>query len=260
MPDLRLVAVHDDGEHLVLEDAAGERYLLPVDEPLRAAVRRDRAHLGQLQIEMDGGMRPRDVQSRIRAGASADEVARVTGWQVERVRRFEGPVQAEREHGAGLARNIRLRRRSGPGVTLGAEVASRLAARGVDADAVTWDSWRVDDGPWTVVVSFSAGGRDRQARWHLDLVGRSATPADDEARWLSEEVPSSDAPVGGRLTAVPGPDVYDIEADGGVDTPRSSGQLSGHDVAALDLVGAMRSRRRDREGRRTPGPADVPGA
>jgi len=275
MHDLRLVGVHDDGEHLVLRDADGQRYLLAVDEPLRAAVRRDRAALGQLQIEMAGALRPRDVQARIRAGATAEEVASSGGWPVEKVQRYEGPVLAERAHVAGLARGVRLRRRGLEQVTLGSEVARRLAGRGVDTDHVTWDSWRTDDGPWTVVVTFSAGGRERQARWHFDLGARTVTPADDEARWLSEQAPEGEGPLGGvRLAAVPAGSVYDIEADGGVDGPllepeRTTG-LAGAEHP-LDLMSAMRSRRREREHRPSSvrrgatedagsRPTDVPGA
>jgi hypothetical protein len=260
MQDLQLVGVHDDGEHLVLSDGEGRRYLLGVDEALRAAVRRDRAHLGQLQIAIGGELRPREVQARVRAGATAEQVAAAAGWPLERVRRYEGPVLAEREHVAQLARDVVLRRRSGESPTLGIEVTRRLTARGVDPDQVTWDSWRPDQGPWTVAVSFSAGGRDRQARWHLDLAGRSVTPADDEARWLSEPSTEGDGPLGGvRLAAVPAGSVYDVEADGGVED-------AGHDP--LDLMTAMRSRRRERDlhrpSRRSHEPAtdptDVPGA
>ncbi len=268
MHDLQLIGVHDDGEHLVLGDGEGQRYLLGVDEALRAAVRRDRAALGQLQIEIGGGLRPREVQARIRAGATAEQIAAASGWPIEKVRRYEGPVLAEREHVAAQARDVRLRRSGSGQVTLGAEVGRRLAGRGVDPDVVTWDSWRTDDGPWTVVVRFTAGGRERQARWHLDLGARAVTPADDEARWLSEPAPDAEGPLGSaRLAAVPdGPraaSVYDIEADGGVD-----GGLAGHDVhgGPLDLMTAMRSRRRERDqrpARRAPGtvsPTDVPGA
>lgn len=267
MPDLQLVGVHDDGEHLVLSDDDGQRYTIVVDEALRAAVRRDRAHLGQLQIQIGGELRPREVQARIRAGATAEQVAEASGWPLDRIRRYEGPVLAEREHVAQLARDVVLRRPRGDSPTLGAEVARRLAARGVNAEAATWDSWRPDQGPWTVAVSFSAGGRDRQARWHLDIAGRSVTPADDEARWLSEQVPEGDGPLGTvRLAAVPngasaglpGSSVYDVEADGGVHEPASD---------PLDLMTAMRSRRRERDlhrGRRPhdsgADPADVPGA
>ncbi len=90
MQDLRLIGVHEDGQHLLLADADGGRYRLPLDEPLRAAARRDRPRLGQLQIEMSGGMRPREVQALIRRGLSAEEVAERSGWPVEKVHRFEG--------------------------------------------------------------------------------------------------------------------------------------------------------------------------
>jgi hypothetical protein len=258
MHDLRLVGVHEDGEHLLLSNAEGERFLLTVDDALRAAVRRDRPHLGQLQIEIEGGLRPRDVQARIRAGATADEVAALAGWPVEKVRRYEGPILAEREHVAGLAREVRLRRRGGS-VTLGAEVARRLTARGVDPDQVRWDSWRVEGDPWTIVVTFPAGGRERSARWHLDLAGRSVTPGDDEARWLSEDQPEGEGPLAGaRLSAVslspsstPGSSghVYDVEVDGGIGAS-DTGTWSSTSGEALDLVGAMRARRQAGRGSR----------
>ena len=146
MQDLRLIGVHEDGQHLLLADAEGNRFRVPLDEPLRAAARRDRPRLGQLQIEIDGGMRPRDVQALIRAGASAEEVADRAGWTVEKVRRYEGPILAEREHVAGLARGgpaARPRRQPG----LGARPCRRGWASGSRAAGSTprsaeWDSWR----------------------------------------------------------------------------------------------------------------------
>ena len=58
MHDLRLIGVHEDGEHLLLSDSEGGRFRVRVDEPLRTAVRRDRPRLGQQQIEIDGGFVP----------------------------------------------------------------------------------------------------------------------------------------------------------------------------------------------------------
>ena len=68
MQHLRLVGVHEDGLHLLLADDEGHRFSVPLDDSLRAAVRRDRPRLGQLQIEISGGLRPKDVQAMIRAG------------------------------------------------------------------------------------------------------------------------------------------------------------------------------------------------
>ncbi|MGZ4636987.1 septation protein SepH, partial [Oryzihumus sp.] len=222
MQDLRLIGVHEDGEHLLLAAADGTRFRVRIDEPIRAAVRRDRPRLGQLQIEVDGGLRPRDVQALIRAGASVEEVAERAGWPVEKVRRYEGPVIAEREHVAGLAREVRLRGRGGSAgasaPTLATRVSQRLSGRGVDPTDATWDSWRSDEGPWTVVLTFPAGGRQRQASWTYHSTDRTVTAVDDEARWLSEdEQPGVPGPIPApHLASVPvrSTTVYDVEAEG----------------------------------------------
>jgi hypothetical protein len=268
MRDLRLIGVHEDGQRLLLSDAEGEQYRVPLDEPLRAAVRRDRPRLGQLQIEIDGGLRPRDVQAMIRAGLSAEEVADRSGWPVEKVRRYEGPILAEREYVAGLARAVRLRGRGGAGSatpTLSARVSTRLSGRGVDPASAEWDSARSESGEWTVVVTFPAGGRERQARWQFDVQARTVTASDDEARWLSEE------DTAGGASPLPSPHlvstpvrtttVYDVEAEGGVQasSPRRPAPPRGEEP--LDLMSAMRERASHRgRPRRRKGPAsETPG-
>jgi hypothetical protein len=270
MQDLRLIGVHEDGQHLLLADSEGNRFRVPLDEPLRAAVRRDRPRLGQLQIEMDGSMRPREVQALIRAGASAEEVAERSGWSVEKVRRYEGPILAEREHVAGLARGVRLRGKGGSqggAPTLAARVAQRLSGRGVDPGLAEWDSARDDEGAWSVVVTFPAGGRERQARWHFDVAAKTVTAADDEARWLSEDDSSgTGSPIPAPhlvSTPVRATTVYDVEAEGGVaasarrkqaDSPTRPPQ------EPVDLMSAMRERAsaRRRGGRRKTAPAHTP--
>lgn len=215
MHDLRLVGVHDDGEHLVLTGAGGERFRLRIDEPLRAAVRRDRARLGQLQIEIDGALRPRDIQARIRAGESAEDVAATSGLPIEHVRRYEGPVLAEREHVADRARRVPARQVAHR-PPFGDLVAERLTGRGVDAGAAVWDAWRGQGSSWTVQVAFRAGTKDRIAQWAYDVAASHLEPLDDEARWLSAPAAGDSGPLPGgrRLAAVE--HVYDVEADGGV--------------------------------------------
>lgn len=252
MQDLRLVGVHEDGEHLLLSGPDGEHYRLALDDALRAAARRDRPRLGQLQIEMEGGMRPRDVQSLIRAGATAEEVAERAGWSVEKVRRYEVPIMAERVHMAEQARLVRVRSRgtsgSSPGSsgsaapTLQGRVAQRMRERGVDPDRNVWDSWRaVEERHWTVVLTFAAGGRQRQALWTYDPVLRTVEPVEDEARWLSADEPAAVGP----LPSVPAraSSVYDVEAEGGVGaSPRRPGARPSHEDEPLDLMTAMRQR------------------
>ena len=266
MRDLRLIGVHEDGQHLLLSDNEGERFRVQLDEPLRAAVRRDRPRLGQLQIEIDGGMRPREVQALIRAGYSAAEVAERSGWTVEKVARYEGPILAEREYVAGLARTVRVRARGGGGqqaTTLAARVSQRLSGRGVDPALAEWDSARNDSGEWTVILTFPAGGRERQARWAFDVQARTVTAADDEARWLSEEeaaTPASPLPAP-HLVSTPAraTTVYDVEAEGGVSSPRRQAAPPVPDEP-LDLMSAMRERaaHRGRPRRRRSSPAATP--
>ncbi|GAB3084123.1 septation protein SepH [Pedococcus soli] len=267
MRNLRLIGVHEDGQQLLLSDSGGEQFSVPLDEPLRAAVRRDRPRLGQLQIEIDGGMRPREVQAMIRAGLSADDVADRSGWTVEKVRRYEGPILAEREYVAGLARAVRLRGRAGAGSTtptLSARVSARLSGRGVDPAAALWDSARNEAGEWTVLVTFPAGGREREARWHFDVPARTVTAADDEARWLSEEDTGSGAsPLPTPHLATPpvrATTVYDVEAEGGVQaTPRRAAPQRTEEP--LDLMTAMRERasHRGRPRRRKASATQTPG-
>ncbi|GLW73154.1 DNA-binding protein [Kitasatospora phosalacinea] len=188
MPELRVVAVSNDGTRLVLKAADSTEYTLPIDERLRAAVRGDRPRLGQIEIEVESHLRPRDIQARIRAGASAEEVAQAAGISVERVRRFEGPVLAERAFMAERARKTAIRRHGeSTGPQLGEAVAERLALRGAEKDTERWDSWRRDDGTWEVILAYRAEGEHRRASWSYDPPRRLVQPNDDEARALIGE-------------------------------------------------------------------------
>ncbi|NYF96786.1 septation protein SepH [Janibacter cremeus] len=255
MRDLRLIGVHDDGEHLVvIDDSTGEEYRLRIDEPLRAAARRDRPRLGQLQIAIDNNVRPREVQAMIRAGATADEVSARTGWDLDKIARFEGPVLAEREHMAERAQAVRMRgtNANGDPETLGDRAKARFAGRGVENSSVHWDARRNEEGQWTVSASFTAGGRERNAVWWLDVPGMSVVAKNDEAKWLSE----ADAPAGPVPTAVHRPTaVFDVEVE-------ESRAERANRADPDELIASMRehsgARRRRKGGRKRNQSADVP--
>ena len=190
MQELRLVAANERGTHLVLRSPDGDRFLLCIDERLRAAARGDRSRFTPTEGEPTAEIRPREIQARIRSGSSAEQVARSAGVPVDRVRRFEGPVLAEREHIAGLAQRSTVRR-----VGLDARPASllevltdRLVPLGVDPDELGWDSWRRDDGRWMVQVAYSLDDATVVARFLYDPRARSVLPEDEEARWLIGEI------------------------------------------------------------------------
>jgi len=219
MRELELDGIHDDGEHLLLVDSDGERYTLRIDKALRAAVRSDRPALNMIQAADAAPLRPREIQTMLRSGRSAEDIAEASEIPLEHVRRYEGPVLAEREWTAQRARGFPVGR-GGP--TLLDVVSERLAAREATGESA-WDAWRRQDGTWTLELTFSAGGRTRQAHWVADLDNRSVSPVDDEARWISDEdAPPEPARGRGRLQAVKS-SVYDLEADGSLEgTPTSS--------------------------------------
>ncbi|GGY70200.1 septation protein SepH [Streptomyces olivaceoviridis] len=209
MPELRVVAVSNDGTRLVLKAADSTEYTLPIDERLRAAVRGDRPRLGQIEIEVESHLRPRDIQARIRAGATAEEVAQLAGIPVDRVRRFEGPVLAERAFMAERARKTPVRRpgeNSGP--LLGEAVQERLLLRGAEKDTVQWDSWRRDDGTWEVLLVYRVAGEPHSASWTYDPPRRLVQAVDNEARSLIGEsddlaVPEPSFPFVPRIARLP---------------------------------------------------------
>ncbi|WHM36053.1 septation protein SepH [Streptomyces sp. BPTC-684] len=207
MPELRVVAVSNDGTRLVLKAADSTEYTLPIDERLRAAVRNDRARLGQIEIEVESHLRPRDIQARIRAGASAEEVAQLAGIPVDRVRRFEGPVLAERAFMAERARKTPVRRPGeNTGPQLGEAVQERLLLRGADKDSVQWDSWRRDDGTWEVLLVYRVATEPHAASWTYDPPRRLVQAVDDEARSLigeTDDTPEPSFPFVPRIARLP---------------------------------------------------------
>jgi hypothetical protein len=250
MAELELIGLHEDGEHLVLAAADGQRYRLHIDEPLRAAVRRDRPQLEQIRAEQSGVPSPREIQARVRAGQSAEQIAQDSGLTVEHVRRFEGPVLAEREFVAEQARGTRVGRDVGAPV-LGDLVVDRLAARGVDPDGVEWDAYREAGAGWTVVARFLVEDDLREARWTYDASARAVHAEEDEARWLSE-TEIADGPVPRRHLSAVRDLVYDVDADvrpvlAAVDGPAPHGEHAEDPVddirATADLLDDLRARR-----------------
>ncbi len=226
MPELRVVAVSNDGTRLVLKAADSTEYTLPIDERLRAAVRGDRPRLGQIEIEVESHLRPRDIQARIRAGASAEEVAQLAGIPVDRVRRFEGPVLAERAFMAERARKTPVRRPGeNTGPQLGDAVQERLLLRGIDKDTVQWDSWRRDDGTWEVLLGYRAAGEIHTASWTYDPPRRLVQAVDDEARSLIGEsddisaTPEPSFPFVPRIARLPRDRPLDRALDRQMDRP-----------------------------------------
>jgi hypothetical protein len=187
MHELRLVAVSEDGSYAILAvPGRGGRFSLPIDDRLRTVARGQFSRLAQYEIEVESPLRPKEIQDRIRAGETADEIADAAGIPIERVRRFEGPVLAEREYRAQEAQRATVRSPgdTGPGPRLGEVVAERLVELGASPDDARWDSRKRSDGNWQVQLTFTAGGRSQMAEWVFDPRRRHITPDDDQAARL----------------------------------------------------------------------------
>jgi Protein of unknown function (DUF3071) len=195
MRPVRFVALSEDGHAFVLADEVGRLLALPIDDRIQAAVRPDRSGQPALSpssgpaADSEASLSPRDIQARIRAGESAEEVARIAGVPVDRVLRYAGPVLQERAMLAQHARRARLRN-SDRGVSLAEVVDGRLAQHGVDAEKISWDAYRRDDGTWRIVATWPSGKATAQAMWELDKTRQQVTPHDDMAQYLCAERPT----------------------------------------------------------------------
>jgi hypothetical protein len=161
--EVRLVGMADDGEHVLLTGPEIGTVALRIDDRLKAAVLRDRRLLDQLQAKSVSSLSVREMQSRLRSGASPEEIASEAGVTVESVRRFAGPVLDERNH---VAEEVRKLRTS----------AGLAVADAVDPDT-TWDAARRDDGTWSVTASGAAG----VAAFGWDPVKRHLAPESELA-------------------------------------------------------------------------------
>ncbi|MEV0087780.1 septation protein SepH [Saccharopolyspora sp. NPDC050642] len=194
MRALRVVGLDEDGESVICEDPEnGERFTVPADERLRAAARGDLTRLGQVQIEMEAQMRPREIQARIRSGASVAQISEASGIPEHRVERYAYPVLLERAQIAEMAQRAHPVREDGPDVqTLGEVVAHTFGMRGHDYAEAEWGSWRGEDGKWVVQLTWQAGRSENRAHWvfHPGAHGGTVAALDDHAADLLDPSPN----------------------------------------------------------------------
>lgn len=185
MRELRVIGLTPDSTHIVCIDTeSGQKYRLAADDKLRAAARGDLARFGQIEIETEATMRPRDIQARIRAGASVEQVTEESGMPASRVERFAYPVLLERARAAELAQKAHPVRNDGPAVeTLIEIVSAAFAERGHNIEVAEWDAWKDEKGYWVAQLQWQAGRSVIAAHWRYqpDAHGGSVVPLDDPA-------------------------------------------------------------------------------
>ncbi len=188
MAHLDLAGVSADGRRLLLVGRQGEEFTLEITPALRAALRGETTRIGQLEIQMTSTLRPREIQTRIRAGETPESVAAAAQTTVEAIMPFVGPVLGEREHVAERAQKSSLRRPAGDAGSgtrvLGDAVRTHLSVQQARADDISWDAFRRDDGRWEIAGSFSTSERSGTARFTYDGPGNYVTADNDDASWL----------------------------------------------------------------------------
>ncbi|MDO5097348.1 MAG: septation protein SepH [Corynebacterium sp.] len=123
-------------------------------------------------------MTPREIQERIRAGASVADIAELNDVPASRIESYAHPVLLERARLADLAKRAHPVRDDGPAkLTLWEILATAFAARGLDLSTTHWDTYRDGAGQWVVTVNWTVGVSDNVAEWSYHRHGTSSATA-----------------------------------------------------------------------------------
>lgn len=123
-------------------------------------------------------MRPREIQERIRSGATIAEIAEENGVTESRIEPYAHPVLLERARIAELSKKSHPVRNDGPAdLTLWEVLATAFAARGEDLTRSHWDAYRDPSGQWVVSVKWGPELGETVAEWSYHRHGTSAATA-----------------------------------------------------------------------------------
>lgn len=177
MRRLTIIGTTPNGDGVILSDGKGAKFVVVNDPRLVAVTDHDLSR--QLEMALQT-FSPREIQARVRSGASAEIVAAETGWPLDKVLRYAEPLLDERAFIAQKAQTVEIRR-SGGGASLASAASTAL---GADPSSIAWDAWRREDGKWVVTASYSDSRGAHAAQWTYDHAGRNVHPLDDDARRL----------------------------------------------------------------------------
>lgn len=198
MQDLRVIGV-ESGALLVATDG-GSEYRLPVTHSLHTHLRAAAPDGSPAQRKAP----PREIQAHIRAGLSSEQTSAVTGADLDYIRRFEGPVLAERAFVLETAMAVPVTvagdddADSGPS-TFGGVIEARLDT--AEASDRSWTSYKDVEQGWLVHVSYVTREVSRDATWRFDPKKLLLAPAGGDANTLSQHREDV-GPLAPRLRAV----------------------------------------------------------
>jgi Protein of unknown function (DUF3071) len=187
--DLRLDGRTDDGLYLSLRDQEGEQYTLRISDTLRATVNQQR--LNSVPDNDEPSISIKEIQRLLRTGQTSEQISREYNVAIEKIERFAGPILSERIYIIDQAQQIVVRKEiDRDPVNLVQTITSRLAPRGIDASTLSWDTWRLENGTWTVELHYPQTGGVGVAQWSFDPLLRSLTSMDENARWMMGDDPA----------------------------------------------------------------------
>ncbi len=203
MSELRLTGKNPEGTHLTLTNPIGEEFTVRISDTLRATVNQPRLAAVVASDDVET-MSVKEIQRRLRSGESMDAIARDGHISVEKVERFAGPILQERVYILDQAFSVVLRKESARDQeTFQDVVISRLAPMGVDSDSLSWNTWRIDDGTWTIDLAYPNRDGHGSATWNFDLNRRSITATNENARWMLGQEPAARSHTQGLVHAEP---------------------------------------------------------
>jgi len=187
--ELRLNGKTEDGLHLSLHDNDGNEFTVRVSDTLRATINQQR--LMAVPTTDEPAVSIKEVQRLLRAGQTSEQIARDNNISIEKIERFAGPILSERIYIIDQAQQIAIRKEGGrDAVTLLGVVISRLAPRNIDSSELAWDTWRLEDGTWTIELHYPNNTGTGIAQWNFDSTLRTVTSLDENARWMMGDEPA----------------------------------------------------------------------
>ncbi len=187
--ELRLDGRTEDGLYLSLRDQEGEQYTVRVSDTLRATVNQQR--LNSVPDNQEPTISIKEIQRLLRTGQTSEQISREYSVSIEKIERFAGPILSERIYIIDQAQQIVVRKEiDRDPVTLIQTITLRLAPRGIDATSLSWDTWRLENGTWTVELHYPHTGGVGVAQWSFDPLLRSLTSMDENARWMMGDEPA----------------------------------------------------------------------
>ena len=203
MSELRLTGKNPEGTHITLTNGTGDEFTVRISDTLRATVNQPRL-TAVVASDDEQVMSVKEIQRRLRAGETMDAIARDGRISVEKVERFAGPILQERVYILDQAFAVVLRKESARDQeTFRDVVIARLAPMGVDSESLSWNTWRSEDGTWTIDLSYPNRDGYGSATWNFDLNRRSVNATNENARWMLGQEPAPRTQTPGLVHAEP---------------------------------------------------------